>query len=284
MRARLLCFAAVAGCANQVTVDRDVSYGDSAADTLDVYRPDDGATGRPAVMIIHGGAWQIGDKTNHADHAERLAEAGYVAISIDYPLLPDAAYPQPMQDSSCALAFVRAQADAWGLDPARVAVMGYSAGGHLVSLLGVAFDEPDFACNGAAVAAPAAVISGAGPQDLRGWSDVQQVHDLLGGTVDERPARYDAASPITHARGDAPPFLFVHGTDDWFVPIQQSRDMRDALRAKGVDARLLELAGQGHLTGLAGDGGTEELGVINVDTPEAWLAIDDFLADTVGAP
>ena len=279
-----------AGCAGGgVEEISGVSYDDRhPADVLDVYLPDDGETARPAVMYIHGGGWKTGSRSHHVDHARRLAGSGYVAISIDYRLTPDGAYPRSIQDTQCALAFVRAQADAWGLDPDRIAVMGYSAGGHLVALLGVATDEPDFlpdcaAAGGAPVAPPAAVISGAGPTDLRGW-EVDAVRELIGGSEADHPERYQRASPLAHVDGDAPPYLFIHGTSDWFVPIEQSRAMRDALVDAGVDARLLELAGVGHLTGVGGDAGRQELGILSIDEPEAWIALDDFLRDTIGGP
>lgn len=282
--------ACAAGCAaTDVEEIHGVSYDDRYASTvLDVYLPDDGLDGRPAVMYVHGGGWSIGSRSHHVDHARRLAASGYVVVSIDYRLSGEAIYPAAIQDSLCALAFVRANATTWGLDPGRVAVTGYSAGGHLVSMLGVAWDVPELQPDCAAATAPAApdaVISGAGPEDLRGaWGENDAIVEFLGVTEAEDPARYATASPITHARADAPPFLFVHGSDDWFVPIEQSRDMRDALRAEGVDARLLELGGVGHLVGVGGDGGRQELGVISIDEPEAWLATVDFLADTVGAP
>jgi acetyl esterase/lipase len=265
-----------------------VSYdGRHATTVLDVYLPDDGATGRPAVLAIHGGAWKGGSRAHHADHARRLAASGYVAISIDYRLSGEAIFPAPVQDAWCALAFVRAQASAWGIDPARIAVTGYSAGGHLASLLGVGADVAELApdCAAGPTGRPAAVISGAGPQDLRGaYGTAPAIVELLGGGEAEHPERFATASPITHAGADAAPFLFIHGSDDWFVPLAQSRAMRDALRGHGVDARLLELRGVGHLVGVGGDGGRQELGVLAVDEPEAWIATMAFLADTVGVP
>lgn len=288
MRACLTLSLILGGCASRpIEVEQGVSYDDRfAATTMDVYLPDDGRTGRPAVMFVHGGSWSGGSARAHTGHAERLAEAGYVAVTIDYRLVPDGVYPRQMQDAACALAFLRGQQDAWGLDPERVAVVGYSAGGHLVSMLGVAFDEPELAADCAAgpTPPPQAVISGAGPEDLRVWPEVDSVVNMLGGPIDEVPERWDLASPILHARPDAPPFLFVHGTADWIVPIDHSRWMRDALRAEGVDARLLELDGIGHLIGVGGDGGRSEVGLMSIDHPEAWLAQMDFLADTVGAP
>jgi len=154
-----------------------------------------------------------------------------------------------------------------------------------VSLLGVAGDEVDLApdCDAAPAAfPPAATISGAGPQDLREWTAVGSVIDLLG-DADEFPERYVTASPITHVRADAPPLLMIHGTDDLIVPIDQSRDMRAAMRDAGAEARLLELRGAGHVVGPGGPAGDQEIPVLSLDTPEAWIAIVDFLDDTVGA-
>jgi acetyl esterase/lipase len=281
----LVC-AACSG-ARDVRVEHGVVYDERyRADVMDVYVPDDGASARPGVMIVHGGSWREGGRKDHADHARRFAEAGYVAVSIDYRLVPDGAYPGMMRDVACAFARLQERADEYGLDPARIATMGYSAGGHLVSLLGVAGDELDFAQDcGAAMAAfpPAATISGAGPQDLREWTAVGAVIDLLG-DADEFPERYELASPITHVSASAPPLLMIHGTDDLVVPIDQSRDMRDAMREAGAEARLLELYGAGHVVGPGGPAGDQEIPVLSVDTPEAWIAIVDFLDDTVGAP
>jgi len=283
-------FVTVTACAGarDVTVEHDVAYDTRyPPDTMDVYLPDDGATGRPAVIFVHGGGWSGGNKRDHSAHAMRLAEAGYVAFSIDYRLVPDGAYPAMMQDVACSIAVVRGRAAEWGLDPARIATMGYSAGGHLVSLLGVASDEADFAQSCVDDASrggpPAAVISGAGPQDLRDWGAVDAVIDLLGSEADH-PERYALASPITHVSADAPPFLLIHGSSDLIVPVEQSRDMRDALRGAGAEARLLEIAGAGHVLGPGGPGADQELPVLAIDTPEAWIAIFDFLADTVGTP
>lgn len=285
MRAAACLF--VAGCAaGDFTVERDVAYDPRfAADLLDVYTPNNTATDRPAVIIVHGGSWKMGSRGDHRTHAERLVATGYVVVNADYRLVPDGAYPAMMQDIACVFATTRARAGEWGIDPDRIAVMGYSAGAHLVSLLAVASDEPDFAPTCAGVGAPqppAAVISGAGPQDLRDWGGVGAVIDLLG-DLEENPDRYTIASPITHVSSTSPPFLFLHGNSDLVVPVEQSRDMQAALRAVGVDARLLEIANGGHVVGI-GTGGRQELPAISLDPPEAWLALADFLADTVGAP
>lgn len=278
------CALTTVGCADVVEIP-DVAYDDRFGDatTMDVYLPDDEGTGRPAVLLIHGGGWSKFSKQAYIKQGRRLAGAGYVAVSINYRLTPAGVYPGAMQDSACALAAVRANADEWGIDPQRVAVMGYSAGGHLASVLGVAIDEPDFQpdCAAGPTFAPAAVISGAGPQDLREMAWAEAVQALIGGTLEEYPERYERASPMARVRPGAPPFLFIHGTQDLFVDVEQSEHMRDALRAVGTDARLLTLAGGGHLLNSGSDVGQVE-GLTSGDTPEAWAAIIDFLDRTVG--
>jgi acetyl esterase/lipase len=279
---------ALAGCAGDVQVLPDVSYDDrhGAATTMDLYLPDDPGTARPAVMLVHGGGWSSFSKDTYTAHATRFGEAGYVAASINYRLLPDGTYPAVFQDVICALSFLRAHADDYGLDPDRVAVYGYSAGGHLVAILGLATEVPDFQpdCAWGGTGPANAVISGAGLHELRGdAAGVDVVQELIGGTLDQYPERFDNASPIAHVRGDAPPFLLITGTQDLIVPQNQSVIMRDALRAAGADARLLTIAGGGHLLNSGVDPGHTGVG-LSTDMPESWAVVFDYLERTLGAP
>lgn len=116
---------------------RDLPYGPATAQRLDVYRPDD-AHGAPIIMMVHGGAWMFGDKRSggvvhpKVEHWER---AGYVVVSVDYRMVPEADPLQQAKDVATALAYVQKHAGEWGGDPARVVLMGHSAGAHLVALL-----------------------------------------------------------------------------------------------------------------------------------------------------
>lgn len=281
--------ACVTACAGaEVTSHPDVAYDvrRGAATTMDVYVPDDGAIGRPAVMFVHGGGWRLLSKEVHSDHAQRLAEMGYVTASINYRLVPEGVYGDLVKDCFCALAFLRGRADDYGLDPDRIAVIGYSAGGHLVSLLGVADGVEAFApdCGEGPARAPNAVVSGAGPTDLADLPEVDAVVEFVGGTQDEVPERYVEISPIHHVDADAPPYLFIHGDADLFVGLSHSERMRDALRDAGVPAQLLTLEGGGHIVNPGSSLGHADVVVSALDTPEAWMAATDFLARTVGAP
>lgn len=282
--ARALLFTLLAlGCAAPREIE-DVRYDARfGRTTLDLYLPESGDA-LPTVMLIHGGAWKYGDKSAMRPMAQRLARSGWAVASVNYRLLPGGEFPRNFQDVACALSFLQGNAAEWGLDPERIAVSGYSAGGHLSALLGVAWDDPELApdCAAGVPLAPAAVIPGAGVYDFQGKShDI--VEELLGGSESQVPERYRQASPITHVRPGLPPFLLITGGADWFVGIDGTRDMGEALRAQGNSAEVLTLAGGGHLLNPGADPGDMQIS-ISLTTPEAWLALSDFLVRSMGEP
>lgn len=275
------------GCAAPTELP-DVAYDPrfGASTTMDLYLPDDAAAAHPAVMFIHGGAWRAGDKDHARNLGPRLARSGYVVASINYRLLPDGVFPNNLADSLCALAYLRAHAEEHAIDPDRIAVMGYSAGAHLASLVGLASEHPELradceAAGGQPVAPPAAVISASGPQDMRRfWEDAGDkagVEAIFGGSPEELPRAYELGSPRFHVRPGAPPFLLVGDAID-FGGID---DMRDALVEAGDDARLLRIAGSLHILVQHGDPGVYEGGMAS-EAPEAWIAIADFLERAIG--
>jgi arylformamidase len=118
-------------------VEKDLAYGDDPAQKIDVYFPAD-AKGAPVILMVHGGAWMIGDKANSgvvANKAARWLPKGYIVASPNYRMSRP---PNPLDqadDVGRALAFVQARAASWGADPSRVVLMGHSSGAHLVALL-----------------------------------------------------------------------------------------------------------------------------------------------------
>ncbi len=285
----LACFAVASiGCSDVYfigDVAYDVRYGE--ATTMDLYLPRDVAPSSPAVMLIHGGGWRILSKSIYSDAAYRLADAGFVVASINYRLVPDGgAYPNLFQDCFCALGFLQANADAYSIDPQRIAVGGYSAGGHLASLLALAEPVGDFEpdCPTPPGFTPAAGIDGAGPSDLTLYDGADAVEELLGGTLGEVPERYQFASPVNHVDADDPPMLLIHGTDDLFVPYQHTEVLERALDNVGVDVRVLRMRGGGHIINPGGDLIDAVLPLTSADGPEGWAATLDFLDETLGAP
>lgn len=281
-----LSLAAGSPACTGTTVFDNVVYDErfGASTAMDIHVPDDDATARPAVMLIHGGAWRLGDKSNYTDAAERLAKAGYVAATINYRLVPAGIYPSAVQDCLCALSFLRANAASYGIDPDRIAVSGYSAGGHLSALVGTAADLPDHQpdCEWGSTGPPAAAIPGDSNYDFTTREQHDAIVDFLGGTYAEVPDRYVAASPLLHVGPETPPFLVIHGADD-LVPIEGARELVEELRANGNPVRFLELADAGHVTSASTTTNGESLQTAS-DTPEAWAVVLDFLDHTLGAP
>jgi acetyl esterase/lipase len=217
----------------------------------------------PLILLLHGGGWSGGSRASLFDETRALALHGYTAATVEYRLTqaPRNVFPAAFADVRCALRALRLRADEYHIAPGRVAAMGYSAGGHLASLLGVGVDIPglDNGCgdgNDEDVRVQA-VVSFAGPQDLRVSGPYTQeqadlVTNFLGAFPGDRPEIATLASPIAHVTAGDPPFLLVHGTNDELVPVAQSRRMAAALRQVGTPASVLELRGTGHsFVGLA---------------------------------
>jgi acetyl esterase/lipase len=288
----LLSLLLLSAC-NLPEIRRNVSYDDrfGASTTLDLYLPDDENDLRPAIMFVHGGAWTSGAKENYANAALRFSRAGYVAASINYRLAPDNIFPAAVQDAWCALSFLRQNAQEFRLDPNRIAVIGYSAGGHIVAMLDTSSDIPEVQpdCASGPTFAPAAVVAGAGVYDLRNDEEIPSeasrdvVVQFLGGTLEEIPEVYALASPIVHVSQDDPPILLIHGTFDLFVPFSQAQPMFDALLTVGVEAEFLALTGVGHVGNPSVNPGGLEI-EISSELPEGWAATVDFITRTIGTP
>jgi acetyl esterase/lipase len=258
--------AADAAATAAVRTATDVPYVERGgrALRLDVAWPEGGAPA-PLVVLLHGGGWSAGSRASLHDEMRAWARRGYAAATVEYRLTqaPRDVFPAAPADVACAVRFLRARAASYGIDPARVAAAGFSAGAHLASLLGTAAGAADIeaACGDAAVDAASArlqaVVSYAGPQDLRvngpyTQEQAQLVTNFLGAFPGDAPQRAALASPITHVSAGDPPFLLVHGARDALVPVEHSRRMAGALQRVGTPATLLELRGLGHaFVGLA---------------------------------
>lgn len=242
---------------------RDVVYtppGWPQALKADVYLPE--APGlRPAVLLIHGGGWEGPDRREQMDSiAERLARRGYVVMNASYRFAPQYVYPAQVEDLQQALRWLRGQAGPYRLRSERIAAFGYSAGGHLAELLGVAGDNPDTRVQ--------AVVAGAAPSDLRKYPGGRLVPQFLGGTQAQLPTAFATASPITRVAAGQPPVFLYHGTWDQLVPFDHSSDYATALDAAGIPNELYALRGRGHVTAFLSDGEAVEAAI---DFLDRWL-------------
>lgn len=224
-----------------IRADKDVVYGEVEGRKLeaDVYRPADDQL-RPGVLMIHGGAWSSGNKWSMGDHARELAQAGYVAVSINYRLAPACPYPAQIDDCRRALAWIKEVADQYRIDTDRLAVYGYSAGGHLAAMLATdrVSDAPKL---------KAAVVGGA-PCDFSFIPEESRaIAHVLGGTRRELPQVYRQAAPLSYASSDDCPIFFFHGDNDLIVPPTASRVLCDRLKDLGVETCYYTVEKQGHL-------------------------------------
>ena len=239
-----------------VLFEKDVVYG-KTADTdlkLNLSRPRDAAGKKlPCVLVIHGGGWAGGDRSNHNDITWKFAQSGYACATIGYRLAPAHPFPAQVNDVKCAARFLRAHADQYGIDPQRLGAVGFSAGAHLSMMLGVMDKSDGLEGDGGWPDRPSkvqAVVAYFGPTDLAATDIPQSVHGLLknflGGTPAEKPAEYRQASPITYVSpGDAPMLLF-QGTRDPLVPHTQAYAMVEAMTRYHIPGRVELLVNASH--------------------------------------
>jgi acetyl esterase/lipase len=244
---------------------QDVAYASlSPTQKLDLYLPE-GDGPFPLIINVHGGGFMMGDKSNPAE-ADTFLANGYAVASVDYRLSGEALAPAQIQDLKAAVRWLRANAQAYNLDPERFAAFGQSAGGNLVALLGtscgVAALEGAELGNAEQSSCVQAVVDWFGPTDFLqmdqqfAGTSCPTTHDaadspesmLLGAPIQTVPEQAQAVDPITYVTSDAPPFLIQHGTADCNVPPQQGQLLYDALEpAIGADlVTLTFLEGAGH--------------------------------------
>jgi acetyl esterase/lipase len=220
---------------------------------LDVARPDTGTGPFPAILVIHGGAWRGGNKTDVRPVFPEMTKRGYVAISPQYRLCPHDAFPAQVHDVKAAVRFIKVNAKKFNVDPDRIGAMGFSAGGHLALMLGLT--SPSDGLEGDVPAgSPDSRIKAAvnyfGPTDLAA-KDIPEVckpwiKDFLGGTPQEKPEAVAKASPLTFVTSDDVPILTFQGTKDPLVPFSQSIKLAEAMSSAGVPGRVELLIGAQH--------------------------------------
>lgn len=221
---------------------------------LDLYLPP-GPGPHPVVLIEHGGGWDSGSREMERPFARHLAARGYATAPVSYRLGPAGRFPAALHDLKAAVRWLRAHAAEHGLDSARIAVVGMSAGGQLAALLGATNGLEEFEGvegeTGLSSAVQAVV-------DIDGLADftapelvAQQAARpsapvrFLGGTFAERPETWRAASALTHAGRDSAPTLFINSTvTDPILPGRES--LRDRLRAAGVASEIVVLPDTPH--------------------------------------
>jgi acetyl esterase/lipase len=217
---------------------------------LDVMYPRDTARAKPAVVAVHGGGFVAGSKESFIPFVLPYVARGWVVINVGYRLADQAPAPAAVEDVRCALQWVGRNAAAYGIDPRRIVITGYSAGGYLALIAALLPDSAglDSSCPGERPT-PAAVASWAGIGDLP--DVVQGAHWSAGPArwLGDRPDRLELArrlSPLAWVRPGVPPVVSVHGDADASVPYEHSVRLHAALTAAGTSNELVGIPRGGH--------------------------------------
>lgn len=264
-----------------VQVRNDIVYGKGGGEDLllDIAMPVNAEQPLPCIVVLHGGGWFAGDKSSEREYALFLARNGAGAAMVNYRLAPDFRYPAAVEDVKCAVRFLRAHAKEYNIDPERIGATGISAGAHLAMMLGVTGGMPEFEGAGGwpeESSRVSAVVALYGPADLarKGTppNTARMVRDFIGGTPEEKPDAYKAASPLTHVDKDDAPLLILHGSTDNVVPLDQALAMVRAMTKAGAKGRVSILIGGGH--GWGGEN-LEQARTEALDFFRRYLALDN---------
>jgi acetyl esterase/lipase len=217
---------------------------------LDVMYPRDTARPKPTVVAVHGGGFVGGSKEAFVPFVLPYVARGWVVVNVGYRLADEAPAPAAVEDVRCVLQWVGRNAAGYGIDPRRIVITGYSAGGYLALIAALLPDSAGFdgACPGQRPT-PAAVASWAGIADLP--DVIQGSHGSAGPArwVGDRPDRLELAeklSPLLWVRPGVAPIISVHGDADASVPYEHSVRLHAALTAAGVPNELVGIPRGGH--------------------------------------
>jgi acetyl esterase/lipase len=242
--------AAATEAAHDVIRDRVYVERESGPLKVDLYIPHEVGP-FPAVLVVHGGAWVSGTKDQLALAARYLADHGYVAAAISYRLAPASTFPAQIYDCQAAVRWLRGHANEFKIDSTRIGGYGYSAGGHLVALLG-ALDDKQLREPGVPADAPSArlqcVVAGGAPCEFRVLpKNSDRLAYWLGGTPGEKPDAYRDSSPANFVTSDDPPMFFFHGSDDSLVKSISPEWMVSRLKALNIPTEFHMVSGAGHI-------------------------------------
>jgi len=237
----------------QVRIEEHVVFGTGGGRDLhcDVFHPPVEGTGRVGVLLVHGGSWKHGDRTQLRGYGILLARQGIVCVASEYRLSGEAKWPAQIHDVKAALRWVRANAERLGIDPERIVVSGNSAGAHLVLMLAglpsgeLAGELEGDGGNPGVATHVAAVIAIYPPTELRRGRHLDDAVSLLLGDNATREVEQQA-SPIRYVHPGYPPTMLVHGNADEIVPVEASFAMYHALIEAGAKVELHVFDGEAH--------------------------------------
>lgn len=206
---------------------------------------------RPAIIVVHGGSWSAGERDDYPQWNEWLARQGYAVFDIDYRIAPQPNWRSATGDVKCAIGWVKDNAARYGVDPARVALLGRSAGGHLALLAAYTTGEAALpsSCGAAHDVSVRMVVSFYAPTDLKwGYEHPanERVHDgpgkirdFTGGSPTTAADVISLASATAHVSAQTPPTLLFHGGHDQLVRDEHMTLLTERLERQNIPHRAL---------------------------------------------
>ena len=217
----------------------DVTYGTHPRQKLDVYRPSGASASAPVVVVIYGGSWNSGSKSDYTFLGKALASRGFVAMIIDYRLVPEVRFPAFLEDCARAVVWAHDNAAQFGGDPSRLFVFGHSAGAY----------------NAVMVALDAHYLSalGSDPKIIRGVAALAGPYDFLPLDVDSTKEAFGKAEdlaqtqPINFVSKTAPAMFLATGDADTTVRPRNTVGLADKLKRAGGSIEVRRYPGVGHI-------------------------------------
>lgn len=248
-----------------ITITNDLAYGPLERQKLDVYAPKN-ASNAPVLLFVHGGSWRNGGREDYPFLGEAFALEGFVTVVISYRLAPATVFPGWIEDAALAVKWTKDNLNRLGGDPNRVALMGHSAGAHIVVMLGL--DGSYLRAVGLERNALRGVIGVAGPYD---FLDAVRASPSLRETFGAE-SNWVRAMPVNVVDGQNPPMLLLQGLRDTTVDPKNATSLETAIKAKGGRVQVVTYPSLGH---------TEIIGVVSKSLrflePKTFPDMVDFL-------
>ena len=210
-----------------VVVHRNIQYNKleaGRARKLDVFKNEKTKNEKqPAILMVHGGGWRAGDRSHNSTLARKLAQAGFVAITVDYRLSTEALFPAAVFDLKEAIRWIRANGSNYGVDTSQIAILGFSAGGELAAFVGTTNSNVKYEGTGAhqnfsskvqAVIDIDGTLAFIHPESGEGddSKSISAATYWFGYSKSQKPELWIEAAPLTHVGKQTPPFLFINSS------------------------------------------------------------------------